>query len=109
MFEIWGSHSSAAKYLRLLAYDAVLLGEKFLTNLTFRGPCIVIYTYNKSQQDAPFRNFILVKNYMFQTYLLSIIRSLNTVFTAIGICHTSYVDSLLARSILTSLADSQQN
>jgi len=34
--------------------------------------------------------------YMFQTDLLSIIRSLNTVFTAIGICHTSYVDCLLA-------------
>jgi len=34
----------------------------------------------------------------FQTDLLSIIRSLNTVFTAIGICHTSYVDCLLARS-----------
>jgi len=33
---------------------------------------------------------------MFQTDLLSIIRSLNTVFTAIGICHTSYVDCLLA-------------
>jgi len=36
--------------------------------------------------------------YMFRTGLLSIIRSLNTVFTATGICHTSYVDSLLARS-----------
>ena len=34
--------------------------------------------------------------YMFRTDLLSIIRSPNTVFTAIGICHTSYVDSLLA-------------
>jgi len=47
---------------------------------------------------------------MFRTDLLSIIRSLNTVFTAIGICHTSYVDRLLARSgwnILTLLADSQ--
>jgi hypothetical protein len=44
---------------------------------------------------------------MFRTDLLSIIRSLNTVFTAIGICHTGYVDCLLARSgwnILTSLA-----
>ena len=29
---------------------------------------------------------------MFRTDLLSIIRSLNTVFTATGICHTSYVD-----------------
>ena len=30
--------------------------------------------------------------YMFQTDLLSIIRSLNTVYKAIGICHASYVD-----------------
>ena len=48
--------------------------------------------------------------YMFRTDLLSIIRSLNTVYTAIGICHASYVDCLLSRSgmnsILTSLADS---
>jgi hypothetical protein len=29
--------------------------------------------------------------YKFRTDLLSIIRSLNTVFTATGICHTSYV------------------
>jgi hypothetical protein len=35
---------------------------------------------------------------MFWTDLLSIIRSLYTVFTAIGICHTSYVDRLLADS-----------
>jgi len=52
--------------------------------------------------------------YMFQTDLLSIIRSLNTVFTAIGICHTSYIACLLARSgwtwpDLTSLADRQYN
>jgi hypothetical protein len=42
---------------------------------------------------------------MFRKDLLSIIRSLNTVFTAVGICHASYVDCLLARS----LADSQHN
>jgi len=35
---------------------------------------------------------------MFWTDLLSIIRSLNTVYTAIGICHANYVDCLLARS-----------
>jgi hypothetical protein len=35
---------------------------------------------------------------MFQTDLLSIIRSLNTVFAAIGTCHASYVDCLLVRS-----------
>ena len=33
--------------------------------------------------------------YMFRTDLLSIIRSLNIVFTAIGICHTICVDCLL--------------
>ena len=36
--------------------------------------------------------------YMFWTDLLSIIRSLITVFTAIVICDTSYIDCLLARS-----------
>jgi len=36
--------------------------------------------------------------YMFWTDLLSIIRSHNTVYTAIGICHARYVDRLLARS-----------
>jgi len=35
---------------------------------------------------------------MFRTDLLSVIRNLNTVFTAIGICHTGYVNCLLARS-----------
>jgi hypothetical protein len=58
----------------------------------------IMYSYNKSQRDALFLKFILIKNYMFRTDLLSIIRSLNTVFTAIGICHASYVDCLLARS-----------
>jgi len=35
--------------------------------------------------------------YTFQTDLLSIIRSLNTVYTTIGICHTGCVECLLAR------------
>jgi len=36
--------------------------------------------------------------YVFRIDLLFIIRSLNTVFTEIGTCHTSYVVCLLARS-----------
>ena len=36
--------------------------------------------------------------YMFRTDLLSIIRSINTVFTAICICHTSYVDRMLVNT-----------
>ena len=43
-------------------------------------------------------NELCVQLYMFRTYLLSIIRSLNTVFTATGICRTTYVDCLLADS-----------
>jgi len=55
--------------------------------------------YNKIQQDAPFLKFIFDKElYMFRTDLLSIIRSLNTLYAARGICHASYVDCLLARS-----------
>ena len=48
---------------------------------------------------------------MFRTDLLSIIRSLNTVFTAIGICHSSYVTCLLTKSgwTPTSLVDSMAN
>jgi len=30
--------------------------------LTFRGPCIVMYSYNKSQRNALFLKFILIKN-----------------------------------------------
>jgi len=47
--------------------------------------------------------------YMFRTDLMSIIRSLNTVFTAISIGHTSYVCCVLAWSILTSLAESKHD
>ena len=36
--------------------------------------------------------------YMFRADLLSIVRSINTVFTAICICHIGYVDCLLADS-----------
>ena len=47
-------------------------------NLTFRGRCIVIYSYNKTQKDVLFINFISVKNstYCGQIYRPS--RILNT-------------------------------
>jgi len=78
------------------------------THLTFRGSYTAIYSYNKSQQVAVFLGFILVKElYMFRTDLLSISRSLNTVFTAKGFCHTGYVDCLLARSVHPDLASRQ--
>ena len=60
--------------------------------LTFRELCIVIYSYNKAKETRYFSNLVGKELYMFRTVLLSIIRRLNTVFTAIGICHTSYID-----------------
>ena len=38
---------------------------------------------------------------MFRTDQLSIIRSLNSEYIAIGICHASYVDCLLATTLYT--------
>jgi len=60
-----------------------------------------------------FLKFIFgIELYMFRTDLQSIIRSLNTAYTAIDICHTDFVDCLLAGSgwnILIPLANSQRN
>jgi len=42
---------------------------------------------------------------MFRTDLLSIIRSLDTVFTATGIYHTRYADCLLASVNITSMTN----
>jgi hypothetical protein len=52
----------------------------------------------KANEMHYFSTLFCKELYMFRTDLLSIIRSLNTLFTAIGICHTGYVDCLLARS-----------
>jgi len=46
--------------------------------------------------------------YMFRTDLLSIIRSLDIVFTATGICHASFSDCHTS-SVDFLLADSQHN
>jgi len=39
--------------------------KKKIKFLTFRGPCIVIYSCNKSQRDALILIFILVKDCVF--------------------------------------------
>jgi hypothetical protein len=45
----------------------------FGLNLTFRGPCVMIYSHNKNQRGELFLKLILVKSslYMFRTDLLS--------------------------------------
>jgi len=59
-----------------------------ISNLTFRWPCVVIYSNNKTNEMHYFSASFGKELCMFRTDLLSIIRSLNTVFTAIDICHT---------------------
>ena len=40
-------------------YDkCIKCGGEGVENLTFRGPCIVIYSYNESQRDALSLKFI---------------------------------------------------
>jgi len=58
----------------------------------------VTYNCNKSQQDALFVKFILIKisTCFGQIYCPS--SGVPTLRTAIGICHASYVDCLLTRS-----------
>jgi len=65
----------------------------------FSMPCVALYltlswtrrihSYNKKPTRCTISLLYFGKElYMFQTDLLSIIRSLNTVFTATGLCHT---------------------
>jgi len=96
-----------------LATTAVIISGDFTDSLPFRGPCIVIYSYNKTQRDALFLKFILIKDSTCfgQIYCPSSGVSHHCIHRT-GICHASSVDCLLARlgySILTSLADSQHN
>jgi hypothetical protein len=52
----------------------------------------------KTNQMHYFSTLFRKELYIFRTDLLSIIRSLNTVYAATGICLASYVDCLLARA-----------
>ena len=100
---------------RILLHN-ITLTRYTCSSYTFSGQCNVVYSYNKSQRNALFLKFIFDKElYMFRIDLLSIIRSPNTVYAAIGICHAGYVACVLARtgwnlrSILSSLAHRQHN
>ena len=84
-----------------------VLQYKQLLNLTFRGPCIVIYSYNKNRQDALFLNAILVKNSTCfgQTYCPS--SGVLILYSQQLVSHQSHW--LSANKVPTSLADSQRN
>jgi hypothetical protein len=73
-------------------------GKETVNNTKVKCGNSIMYSYNKANKCTISQLYFGKELFMFRTDLLSIIRSLNTVFTAIGICHTSYVDCLLARS-----------
>jgi hypothetical protein len=49
-------------------------------------------SYNKSQQDAPFLKFILIKNSTGFRQICCPSSGVSTLYTGIGIFHASYVD-----------------
>ena len=99
--------------VRMVIIIIIIISRNMLENLTFGGPYVAIYSCNKIEQDALFLNILANNSTCFeQTYCPSSgVLILYSVFTAVGICHTSYVDCLLARSEWNStlLADSQHN
>jgi hypothetical protein len=98
----------------ILKYSLVKWDLRTLISLTFRGPCIVIYSYNKTNEvhlisQIYFWNRTLHVSDRFSVHH----QESSTVNTATGICHTGYADCLLAvswwnsSSILIPLASSQ--
>jgi len=52
-----------------------------LASLTFREPCIEMYSYNETQRDALFLKLFDKVLYMFWASPLTIIRSISTLYT----------------------------
>jgi len=55
--------------LALLGAHHILHVSRIRVNLTFRGPCIVVYSYIECQRDALFNNN---NNYYYYYYLLQL-------------------------------------
>jgi hypothetical protein len=94
MCTVW-CHSPHA--VQVMTFISLL--QTWSTNLTFRGPYIVVYFYNKNQQ------YTLISQIYFWNRTLHVSdgfsvhhQEASTAHTAIGICHTGYADCLLAGS-----------
>jgi hypothetical protein len=59
----------------------------FLKFFTFGGPCIVIYSYNRSQRDALFLTFMLIKDSRCFRRIYRPLSGVSTLYTTTGICH----------------------
>jgi hypothetical protein len=53
-----GTLTSAIKQSPAVECTSNSNSQYFFQNLTFRGPCIVMYSYNESQRDALFLKFM---------------------------------------------------
>ena len=69
--------------IALFAQESLLLAMLLTApkHLTFRGPCIVIYSYNKTNEMHYFSNLFDKVLYMFRTCPMFIIRSISTLYT----------------------------
>jgi len=74
-------------------YGATLSGMYILT---FRGPCNMIYSYNKTNEMYYFTNLFWYRTLHVSDRFTVHHQESSTVYTAIGICHTGYADCLLA-------------
>jgi len=112
-----GLHCRSISSLQIVQGLEVLETVLEMADLTFRGSCIMIYSYNNSNKMHLFLKFIFgIELYMFQAGFLSTIQVLltacwrdqdgtsvhhqesSTVYTAKGVCHTGFADCLLAGS-----------
>ena len=58
------------EHKHLLNPESHTLLKYIFINYTFRGPCIMMYSYNKSQRDALFLKFILVEYFFSERFTL---------------------------------------
>jgi hypothetical protein len=80
------------RFTRRVRDSYVVFPQKLLLNYVVKFKVCILIIKPKRCTISQF--YFGKELYMFRTDLLSIIRSLNTVFTEICICHASYVDSL---------------
>jgi len=82
-----------------LQFDFAVEIFKWVTapSLTIRGPCIVIYSCNKTNEIHSFLKFTFWNRTLHVSVrFFAHHQESSTVYTAMGVCHRGYADCLLA-------------